>query len=139
MTALTLATTPGTMAALTLATTSAKAMEPLTVDTNQEYELPSPLQRGAEAAKKSKESLLTIAHTQPTISRPVFTQSVTNQMAPVTFTAQSAPLALSCATQRLELEKAMATSLNTVGGQAYGFNLNYVAPYVYAWVKPAQQ
>ncbi|PIK58563.1 putative hairy/enhancer-of-split related with YRPW motif protein isoform X2 [Apostichopus japonicus] len=139
MTALTLTNTPGTMTELTLATTSGKTMEPLTVDTNQEYELPSPLQRGAEAAKKSKESLLTIAHTQPTISRPVYTQSIAHQLAPVAFTTQSAPLALSCATQRLGLEKAMATSLNTVGGQAYGFNLNYAAPYVYAWVKPAQQ
>lgn len=128
----------GSMTALTLATPG-KQMEPLTVDTNQEYELPSPLQRGAEAAKKSKESLLTIAHTQPTISTPVYTHSLGHQVTPVTITAPMAPMAMSCATQRLGLEKAMATSLNTVGGQAYGFNLNYAAPYVYAWVKPAQQ
>ncbi|XP_072019160.1 uncharacterized protein [Amphiura filiformis] len=137
--------------------TARKVMKPLTVDTNQYYAMPSPLMSHCtsnSSSGNSNESLLTIARTLPTTTQPTYsTANVTGRTlsyrrpAPVqgaylhrqhnttvptmvySTTTLTAPITAT----------ALPTTVTSATGHHLGFNLNYVAPYIMAWVRPAQQ
>lgn len=133
----------------------AHLMTPLTVDTNQYYALPSPLNRTAMAcAMKPSEPLLTVAQTRPTHTIPTYTSATVSAVSGHPLTATAVP---QTAYPRRTASVAAATSQSyqsvlSANGclipcvpatattqRAYGLNLNYVAPYVVAWVRPVQE
>ncbi|XP_041462063.1 hairy/enhancer-of-split related with YRPW motif protein 2-like isoform X1 [Lytechinus variegatus] len=136
----------------------AHLMTPLTVDTNQYYALPSPLNRTALAcAMKPSEPLLTVASTRPTHTVPALTSAAISSVSghPLTATAPSAYSRHTAVTSQQQPpvqpppQYQSVVSANgclipcvqasTSNQRPYGFNLNYVAPYVVAWVRPVQE
>ena len=138
--------------------TARKVMKPLTDDTNQYYAMPSPLSHVSSntSSGNSNESLLTIARTLPTTTQPTYsTANVTGRALsyrrPAT-AAQGAYLqrtahntagptmVYSTTTLTAPITAtALPTTVTSAAGHHLGFNLNYVAPYIMAWVRPAQQ
>ncbi|XP_072178385.1 uncharacterized protein [Diadema setosum] len=128
-------------------------MTPLTVDTNQYYALPSPLNRTAMAcAMKPSEPLLTVAQTRPTHATPTYsTAAVASSLSgqSVTATTSSAFPRRSGAVTSVQQQYQSVLPSNgclipcvpasASAQRPYGFNLNYVAPYVVAWVRPVQE
>ena len=141
--------------------TARKVMKPLTVDTNQYYAMPSPLNshlsNDGTQTGNSNESLLTIARTIPTTAQPTYsTANVTGralryQRPTAAQTLQGAYLhrphnsagptmVYSTTTLTAPITAtALPSTVTSATGHHLGFNLNYVAPYIMAWVRPAQQ
>ena len=131
----------------------AHLMTPLTVDTNQYYALPSPLNRTALAcAMKPSEPLLTVAQTRPTSTVPAYSSAVPAAAVtghPLMSTAAAFQRLTSAPTAAVQQPYQSMLSANgclipcipaTASGQRpYGLDLNYVAPYVVAWVRPVQE
>lgn len=146
-------------------TTATKVMKPLTVDTNQYYAMPSPLVSHCSSdsvqSGNSNESLLTIARTMPTTTQPMYsTACVTGRT--LQYRRQQPPVAAAVASHGAYLQRpvhstcptmvysttaltapitatALPSTMTSATGHHLGFNLNYVAPYIMAWVRPAQQ
>ncbi|XP_011662791.1 hairy/enhancer-of-split related with YRPW motif protein isoform X2 [Strongylocentrotus purpuratus] len=133
----------------------AHLMTPLTVDTNQYYALPSPLNRTALAcAMKPSEPLLAVASTRPTHTVPAMTAAAISSVSghPLTATAPAVYSRHTTVTSQHQVQPQQYQSVISANGclipcvsastsnqRPYGFNLNYVAPYVVAWVRPVPE
>ncbi|XP_022094829.1 hairy/enhancer-of-split related with YRPW motif protein 1-like isoform X2 [Acanthaster planci] len=123
-------------------------MTPLTVDTNQYYAMPSPLahclSEGALARQGSAEPLLTIARTLPTNSGAAFSARGGGPTAVTCSNSTAGRTAPRGGTnprteQRLSVQSIAPSVASNVSGSHLGFNLNYDAPYLVAFVRPAAQ
>ncbi|XP_038059328.1 hairy/enhancer-of-split related with YRPW motif-like protein [Patiria miniata] len=116
-------------------------MTPLTVDTNQYYAMPSPLahclSEGALERQGSTEPLLTIARTLPTNTVTCSNSSSTT----LGRTAVARSVVVNPRTVQLpsSVQSAAPSVASNVSGSHLGFNLNYDAPYLVAFVRPAAQ
>ncbi|XP_071801047.1 uncharacterized protein [Asterias amurensis] len=125
-------------------------MAPLTVDTNQYYAMPSPLSHclteSTLTGHNSTESLLTIARTVPTNSGAMFSSpgrgltTVTCSASSTIGRTASRGVVMTTNSSQGPSTQSIAPSVATnVSGSHLGFNLNYVAPYLVAFVRPAAQ